>query len=94
MAQAKGVLPSKGDDREVLYKNPHTCGYFIAVRLRRDVTSGQLQEWLVGLDAAVDALVIRAEPEEGESKGREAGIGCLRVGAVLLRPACLCRNRA
>jgi Dyp-type peroxidase family len=71
MAQAKGVLPTKGDDREVLYKNLLACGYFISVRLRRDVTSEQVQQWLSGLDAAVDALVARAVPEEGQSKGRK-----------------------
>lgn len=38
MAQAKGVLPTKGDDREVLYKNPRTCGYFIGVRLVADLS--------------------------------------------------------
>lgn len=98
MAQAKGVLPAKGDDREVLYKNPHTCGYFVAARLRRDVTSEQLQAWLGDLDAAVDGLVVRADPEGGESKGRKlASVACgfapsffdllASVGIGLERPA-------
>jgi Dyp-type peroxidase family len=96
MAQAKGVLPTKGDDREVLYKNPHACGYFISVRLRRDVTSEQVQQWLGGLDAAVDALVVRAEPEEGQGR-KLASAACgfapsffdllASVGIGLERPA-------
>lgn len=71
MAQAKGVLPSKEDDREVLYKNPRTCGYFIPIRMRPDVTLEQLQTWLSSLDQAVDALVARAEPTGGEEKGEK-----------------------
>ncbi|MDI6911241.1 Dyp-type peroxidase [Nocardioides sp.] len=71
MAQAKGVLPSKEDDREVLYKNPQTCGYFVAIRLRPDITAEQVQGWLASLDQAVDALVVREEPIGGESKGRK-----------------------
>lgn len=68
MAQAKGVLPSKDDDREVLYKNPQTCGYFVAIRLRPDITAEQVQAWLTSLDQAVDAVVLREEPAAGEEK--------------------------
>lgn len=71
MAQAKGVLPNKEDDREVLYKNPRTCGYFISIRMRPDVTLEQFQTWLSSLDQAVDALVARAEPTGGKEKGEK-----------------------
>jgi len=71
MAQAKGVLPNKEDDREVLYKNPRTCGYFITIRMRPDVTVEQVQAWLSALDQAVDALVARAEPTGGKKKGEK-----------------------
>lgn len=98
MAQSKGVLPTKGDDREVLYKNPHTCGYFIAVRLRRDLTAEQVQGWLGWLDTAIDELVKRAEPEQGQAKGRKlASAACgfapsffdllANLGIALERPA-------
>lgn len=71
MAQAKGVLPSKKDDREVLYKNPRTCGYFIPIRLRPDTSAGQIQAWFSSLDQAIDTLVQRAEPTSGKEKGEK-----------------------
>jgi Dyp-type peroxidase family len=71
MAQAKGVLPSKEDDRDVLYKNPKTCGYFIGVRLVSGLSAEQFHDWLGSLDTAVDALVLRAQPEQGQEKGRK-----------------------
>ena len=98
MAQAKGVLPSKGDDREVLYKNPQTCGYFIAVRLRPDMTAEQVNVWLTSLDRAIDALVLREEPTPSKAKGRKlasVAVGfspsffdrLAAVGILLERPA-------
>lgn len=78
MAQAKGVLPNKEDDREVLYKNPRTCGYFIPIRLRSEVTPEQFQAWVSTLDQAVNALVARAEPVGGMAKG--AKLASVAVG--------------
>ena len=98
MAQAKGVLPSKEDDREVLYKNPRTCGYFIPVRIRPEVTLEQFQSWLASFDQAVDALVVRAEPTVAGEKGEKVAsvaVGLApsffdrlaSVGITLERPA-------
>jgi Dyp-type peroxidase family len=71
VAQAKGVLPNKEDDREVLYKNPRTCGYFIPIRVRPEVTPEQFQNWLSTLDQAVDALVARDKPKGDKAKGEK-----------------------
>jgi Dyp-type peroxidase family len=98
MAQAKGVLPNKEDDRAVLYKNPRTCGYFIPIRVRPDVTLEQVRIWLSSLDQAVDALVARAEPTDGKEKGEKLASVALglaptffdrlaSVGLQLERPA-------
>ena len=70
MAQAKGVLPNKADDREVLYKNPQTCGYFIELTLGQS-TEPELRAWLDSVDGAVDQLVAREAPEEDHPKGRK-----------------------
>ena len=70
MSQAKGVVPNKTDDREILYKNPQTCGYFLEVTLGQPSAS-ELQGWLEIVDAAVDELVARGAPEPGYSKGRK-----------------------
>lgn len=69
MAQAKGVLPTKADDREILYRNPRTCGYFVGVRLVGNLTAEQLTDWLRSVDASVDVLVAREEPQSNSSKG-------------------------
>ena len=98
MAQAKGVLPGKADDRDVLYKNPRTCGYFVPVRLRPDLTAEQLQGWLPVLDGLVEDLVRRAEPADGGTKGEKlasVAVGLApsffdrltSVGIALERPA-------
>jgi len=42
MSQAKGVLPTRKEDREVLYANPRTCGYFIGVRFATGTTVDQV----------------------------------------------------
>lgn len=69
MSQAKGVLPTKGDDREVLYASPRTCGYFIGIRLAGDPPLDKVQAWLSTVSAAVDKLVQREQPRHGQSKG-------------------------
>jgi Dyp-type peroxidase family len=63
MAQAKGVLPSKADDRYVLYKNPRTCGYFIGIKLQAGLNKDQIGEWLGVVDQAVEALTSRVGPD-------------------------------
>lgn len=70
MVQAKGVLPNKADDREVLYKNPQTCGYFIGVTLN-PLSEGDLQLWLKQVDAAIVRLVERESPTESLPQGRK-----------------------
>lgn len=68
MAQAKGILPTRGDDREVLYKNPRMCGYFIGVTLRQPA-AGELETWLDEVSSLVDILVAREAARTGEDKG-------------------------
>lgn len=63
MARAKGVLPTWGDDREVLYKNPDTGAYFIGVKLPDTLSADVLHGWIQSVDAAVDALVARLPDE-------------------------------
>jgi Dyp-type peroxidase family len=81
MAQAKGILPTRGDDREVLYKNPRMNGYFIGVRLAPASEPDQLQHWIAQAGAAIDALVER-EPVQ-----RPAGAGGLEKGEKLASAA-------
>ncbi len=69
MSQAKGVLP-KGDDREVLYRNPQMCGYFIGIGLADGLSPQQVLEWLSVASSAVDALVVREVPTEVGLPGR------------------------
>lgn len=59
MTQAKGVLPTREEDREVLYRNPRTSGYFIGVRLAAAPTLEQMQQWLGRVSSAIDTLVAR-----------------------------------
>lgn len=70
MPQAKGVLPRR-DDREVLYKNPQTCGYFVAVRLNPGMDRAALEAWLDRTSGLVDALVAREPAAAGQDKGRK-----------------------
>jgi len=71
MAQAKGVLPTKGDDRAVLYRNPKTCGYFVGIRLVPDATRDQALDWLGTVSTAIDTLVTRTAPDDEYPKGRK-----------------------
>lgn len=70
MPQAKGVLPRR-DDREVLYKNPQTCGYFVAVRLDPGMDRVALEAWLGRTSGLVEALVAREPAAAGQDKGRK-----------------------
>lgn len=77
MAQAKGILPRR-DDREVLYKSPQTCGYFVAVKLDPGIDRARAEAWLGGVSGLVDELVARLPPGEGEEKGRK--VAAVAVG--------------
>jgi len=63
MAQAKGILPRR-EDREVLWKSPRACGYFIAVKLDPTIDRPRVEALLGKISALVDALVARAESGE------------------------------
>jgi Dyp-type peroxidase family len=77
MGQAKGVLP-RGSDREVLYKNPRTCGYFIAAKLDPTIDRPRAEALFGRIDALVNALVERLPPEHGEEKGEK--VAAVAVG--------------
>ncbi len=77
MAQAKGILPRR-DDREVLYKNPQTCGYFVSVKLDPGMDRARAEGWLEAVSHLVDELVARLAPEEGEEKGQK--VAAVAVG--------------
>ena len=64
MTQAKGVLPRR-EDKDVLYKNPRTCGYFIAVRLAAEADRSAVEEWLHSVSGFVDELVQGFHPLRG-----------------------------
>ncbi|PZS24621.1 MAG: hypothetical protein DLM58_24345 [Pseudonocardiales bacterium] len=75
MSQAKGVLPTRAEERDLLYKNPRACGYFIGVTLADGATLEQLSAWLKAVDRAIETLVAR-EPAEG---GKGEGVRVARV---------------
>jgi deferrochelatase/peroxidase EfeB len=77
MPQAKGVLP-RSDDRELLYKNPMTCGYFVAVKLDPAIDRARVTAWVDRASGLVDALVAREDPEPGAEKGRK--VAAVAVG--------------
>jgi len=77
MAQAKGVLPRR-DDREVLYKNPRTCGYFIGVKLDPTLDRARAEAWLGNASQLVDKLVTRLPAKNGEAKGEK--VAAVAVG--------------
>jgi len=68
MAQSKGVLP-RGEDKDVLYKNPQTCGYFIGVKLDPVMDRARLEAWFGQVDALIAQLVDRLPPKQGQEKG-------------------------
>jgi len=77
MAQAKGILPRR-DDREVLYRNPQMCGYFVAVKLDPTIDRPRTEAWLNRVSGLVDELVARLPVEEGEEEGRK--VAAVAVG--------------
>jgi Dyp-type peroxidase family len=70
MAQAKGILPRR-EDREVLYRNPRTCGYFIGVKLDPGLDRPRAEAWLNRVSDLVEPLVARLPPQDGEGKGEK-----------------------
>lgn len=56
MSQAKGVLPRR-EDKDVLYKNPQTCGYFVGVRLDPAMDRARAEAWFRTATTFVDELV-------------------------------------
>ena len=63
MAQAKGVLPTIGDDREVLYKNRDMVAHFIGIKLPDGMTAEQIHDWIAVVDAGVERLSSRDSSE-------------------------------
>jgi Dyp-type peroxidase family len=77
VAQAKGILP-KGQDRDVLYKNPRACGYFVAVKLDPAIDRERTKAFLNALSNLTDELVARLPLAAGEEKGEK--IAAVAVG--------------
>ena len=77
MAQAKGILP-RGDDRDVLYKSPRACGYFVAVKLDPTIDRVRTEAFLTKLSGFVDQLVARGPALAGGAKGEK--IAAVAVG--------------
>jgi len=68
VSQAKGILP-RGADKDVLYKSPKTCGYFIAVKLDPTIDRPRAEAWLGQVSTLIDTLVARQPPAAGQEKG-------------------------
>lgn len=77
MTQAKGILPW-AEDREVLYCNPRTCGFFIGIKLSAGLDRPTVEQWLAEVDALIDALVAREAPPPGQVQG--AKVAAVAVG--------------
>jgi Dyp-type peroxidase family len=77
MTQAKGILP-RGKDRDVLYKNPRTCGYFVGVKLDPALDRARAEAWLGKVSVLIDQLVERLPAKPGEKKGEK--IAAVAVG--------------
>jgi deferrochelatase/peroxidase EfeB len=81
VAQAKGILP-RGRDREVLYKNPRTCGYFIGVALSAGLDRAGAEAWLTRVGQMVDELVTRLPRRwwRREKKGEKVAAVAVGLG--------------
>ena len=84
MAQAKGILPRR-EEREVLYKNPQTCGYFVGVKLDPGIDRPRAEAWLASVTGLIDDLVERLPPEGGEREGAKGHRSCRWVRSEVLR---------
>lgn len=85
MAQAKGVIP-RLEDKELLYKNPQTCGYFILAKLDPALTRPDFEALLGSLDQLIAVLVEREAPEGGAEKGRKVASVAVGLGPSLFAP--------
>lgn len=77
MPQAKGVIP-RGEDKELLYKNPQTCGYFIAAKLDPALDRAGLETLFNSLDQLIAELVAREPAPAGGGEGRK--VAAVAVG--------------
>lgn len=77
MTQAKGILP-RDEDREVLYKNPRTGGFFVSVKLDPAMDRARLEAFLISVSGLVDKLVAREVAKPGEAKGEK--VAAVAVG--------------
>jgi Dyp-type peroxidase family len=82
MAHAKGVLP-RGSDREVLYKNPRTCGYFIAVKLDPAIDRARAEVLFGQISGLVDQLVERLPATGDEPEGDKIAAVAVGLGPSL-----------
>ena len=77
MTQARGILP-RDEDRDVLYKNPRTCGYFVGVSLDPEIDRPRVEAWLETVSRLVDQVVARSAPKHGAAEGEK--IAAVAVG--------------
>jgi Dyp-type peroxidase family len=68
--QARGIIPREGDR---VIKNPEASGYFVGVRLRRDIRREGLVAWLEGATAGVRDL-LEPHPERGDEADVAVGL--------------------
>jgi Dyp-type peroxidase family len=77
VTQAKGILP-RGDDRDVLYKSPRACGYFVSVKLDPTIDRARTDAFLKTLSGLVDQLVARGPAPNAGTKGEK--IAAVAIG--------------
>jgi hypothetical protein len=82
VAQAKGILP-RGNDKDVLYKSPKTCGYFVTVKLDPAIDRSRAEAWLAQVSALVDQLVLSVVSLDYVSPG----FGLTRLEGIVRDPS-------
>jgi deferrochelatase/peroxidase EfeB len=85
MAQAKGVIP-RGEDKELLYKNPQTCGYFVFAKLDPTLDRAGLEGLFGSLDQLIAALVEREASTAGTEGGRKVAAVAVGFAPSLFAP--------
>jgi len=85
MTQAKGVIP-RGEDKELLYKNPQTNGYFVFAKLKPGLDRAGLEGLFGSLDQLIATLVEREAPGEGMEKGRKVAAVAVGLAPSLFEP--------
>lgn len=85
MAQAKGVIP-RGEDKELLYDNAQTCGYFILAKLDPGLDRAGFEALLGSLDQLIATLVEREAPVAGAEKGRKVAAVAVGLAPSLFAP--------